>query len=114
MQEIGQVSLQSICQQILDLQTHWESENTPEMRERGNLIRTEGPKWLRDLIGTNFFPGIELRVEGRDGAGRKSKVPWIRIYSEKHSPSATEGWYVVFLYAADGSAVFLSLNQGTM
>jgi hypothetical protein len=29
------------------------------------------------------------------------------------SPKATEGWYVVYLFAADGSAVFLSLNQGT-
>ena len=28
-------------------------------------------------------------------------------------PVATDGWYVVFLFAADGSAVFLSLNQGT-
>jgi hypothetical protein len=29
------------------------------------------------------------------------------------SPSATEGVYLAYLFAADGSRVYLSLNQGT-
>src|SRR5438067_1405364 len=54
-----------------------------------------------------------MKVEGRDGTGRKTRVPWVRLYDQRFSPSATEGWYVVFLFSADGSSVFLSLNQGT-
>jgi len=54
-----------------------------------------------------------MRVEGRDGVGRKAKVPWVRIFDPVLSPSATDGYYVVLLFARDGSGVYLSLNQGT-
>ena len=62
------------------------------MGKRGTAIRTDGPKRLRELLDTDL--GFELSVEGRDGIGLKARVPWIRIYSQKHSPSANEGWYV--------------------
>jgi hypothetical protein len=83
------------------------------MQRRGTLIRSKGPDALRPLLPTEATIPFTLAIEGRDGTGRKTKVPWIRIYSERHSPSATDGWYVVFLFAFDGSAVYLSLNQGT-
>ena len=37
----------------------------------------------------------------------------MRLFSASRSPSAQEGWYVVYLFAGKGSAVYLSLNQGT-
>jgi hypothetical protein len=55
----------------------------------------------------------DLEVEGSDGVGRKSRIPWVRVFSLSRAPSATSGWYLVYLFAADGSSVFLSLNQGT-
>lgn len=60
--------------------------------------------------------GIEqddFLTEGRDGTGLKTRVPWTRVGSRSRSPHATEGFYAVYLWAFDGSAVFLSLNQGT-
>jgi hypothetical protein len=84
------------------------------MEERGNLIRDTIPnaltRILRALLEQQLFG---LKVSGKDGTGRKAKVPWVRVYSPEHSPNPTAGWYVVFLFAFDGSAVYLSLNQGT-
>lgn len=45
--------------------------------------------------------------------GKYSKVPWLRVYQHAHSPSAQTGWYVVYLFASDGTKIYLSLNQGT-
>lgn len=100
--------LQRALKSVLDLQEKWSAENTKPMQERGDLIRNGIPAFLKTLSRQYV-----MEVEGRDGTGRKTRVPWVRIYDRRFSPSATEGWYVVYLFAADGSAVFISLNQGT-
>jgi hypothetical protein len=63
---------------------------------------------LGNAIGVDDF-----FAEGRDGTGRKTRVPWVRFGSRTRSPSATEGFYVVYLFDALGRVVYLSLNQGT-
>jgi hypothetical protein len=40
-------------------------------------------------------------------------VPWISVYPDDATASAQRGIYAVYLFAADGSAVYLSFNQGT-
>jgi MoxR-like ATPase len=35
------------------------------------------------------------------------------VYSILHSPKPTDGWYAVYLFAADGSAVYLCVGRGT-
>lgn len=45
--------------------------------------------------------------------GTTAEVPWVAIYPPGSSASAQSGFYAVYLFAADGSAVYLSLNQGT-
>lgn len=100
---------QNLCtmlQRVLDLQTEYSSSNTMAMEKRGVLIRNGLVEVLQPLSG-------DATVEGKDGIGRKSRVPWVRIFNPSTSPSAREGLYLVYLFAADGSAVHLSLNQGT-
>jgi MrcB-like, N-terminal domain len=106
-------SFSAVVARVLDLQLSWSSRNTPEMQERGVLIRQAGPPAVTAMLAGLSSLVPDLAVEGRDGTGLKTRVPWIRVYSKSRSPSATSGWYVAFLFAADGSAVFLSLNQGT-
>lgn len=107
------LSFSEIISRVLELQDSWTSQNTPEMDLRGKLIRQTGSQALRQLIKGQSLLGQELSVEGRDGTGLKTRVPWIRVYLPQRSPSATNGWYLVYLFARDGSAVYLSLNQGT-
>jgi hypothetical protein len=91
--------------------------NTTPMIERGSLIRDVLPRELRGLAGTLApaanLPPSDFFVEGRDGTGQKSQIPWVRIGSKRLSPRATVGWYVVFLFARDGSAVYLALAHGS-
>ena len=39
-------------------------------------------------------------------------MPWARLFDRRQSPTPRSGWYLVYLFAADGSSVALSLNQG--
>lgn len=106
-------SLSELIRDVLELQQAWSQANTTEMKERGALIRRSIPAAIGALLpGEGTLP-FTPSVEGSDGAGRKARVPWVRIYSETHSPSATNGWYVVLLFAADGSAAYLALGSGT-
>lgn len=109
--------MQEQVEEILKLQTDWTWENTPAMQRRGTLIRSTTAEWLKGQLPAlkDAVPSTvdDLRVEGRDGTGRKTEVPWIRVYSESRSDSATLGFYVVYLFSASGRHVYLSINQGT-
>ena len=45
--------------------------------------------------------------------GNVGAFPWVRVYSKVYAPSAQNGIYLVYLFAADGSRAYLSLHQGT-
>jgi len=100
--------LRPIFERILELQPDWSSNYTEEMTERQQLVCGDGNEVIRGWLGRS-----SLNVESGDGYGSKARVPWIRVHSIEHSPNATEGWYLVYLFSADGSAAYLSLNQGT-
>ena len=80
-------------------------------------MRDLAPGWLgahrAELAAAIGIPAEDFLAEGRDGTGLKTRVPWTRFSSRKRSPRATTGFYVVYLWAFDGSAAYLSLNQGT-
>jgi hypothetical protein len=107
--------MRELIEEVLNLQPKFAAANTPDMRRRGELVRREIPAALRTrLAGLSTSSGIgALAVQGKDGTGLKTETPWVRVYSSERSPSATTGWYAVYLFAADGDRVYLSLNQGT-
>ena len=111
------VSISEIFREIAELQTKWSSENTAEMKKRGQLIRKSAPDFFRNELGrlqaaVNPF-GSDLNIEGRDGIGRKTPAPWVRFYSDVLSPSATNGFYVVIHFSTDGNRCFFTLGTGT-
>ncbi|OIJ32446.1 hypothetical protein BK819_11870 [Microbacterium sp. LCT-H2] len=97
---------------MMDLQPDWSVENTEEMQMRGILIRREVPDWLAENAATHGV-GTRYAVRGQDAVGRKSQVPWVRIFDPDLSPRPTEGWYVVYLFAGDGNRCYLSLSHGS-
>lgn len=111
------MSLHNLFKEVLELQDHWSSRNTDEMRRRGELIRNTGPDLLRSLmphLTEALGPaGTDLIMEGRDGTGRKTEIPWIRFSSKSRSPRAQDGWYCVLLFHAKGEGVYLSLMHGS-
>jgi 5-methylcytosine-specific restriction protein A len=54
-----------------------------------------------------------LVCQGSAGAGNWAEVPWIAVFDPLVTDSATRGYYVVYLFSAQGTSVHLSLNQGT-
>jgi hypothetical protein len=58
-------------------------------------------------------PYDDIAVEGKDGVGLKTDVPWCRFYSKSKSDSATRGWYCVYLFPTDGKGVYLCLAHGS-
>ncbi|WP_157767916.1 MrcB family domain-containing protein [Actinosynnema pretiosum] len=108
--------MRDLLQGVLQLQPVWSQENTVEMQERGKLVRDGITRWLRarvERLDAELPEPIgDLRVEARDGTGRKSEIPWARVYSHSRSPSATKGWYLVYLFNAQGDGAYLNLGKG--
>jgi hypothetical protein len=71
-----------------------------------SLVEVEIPAALR-------FAALEgFTIRGRTGVGDPAEVPWVGLFPEG-AESAKRGVYAVLLFAADGSRVSLSLNQGS-
>lgn len=109
--------LKTKIKRVCELQPKYSSSNTPEMQERGNLIRSDLTQELRGRLrdlSRAFDPLFDdLAVEGSDGIGRKTEAPWVRLYSKAMSPTARAGFYVVVHFSADGSAVFVTIGCGS-
>lgn len=102
---------------ICELQPSYSSENTPAMQERGHLVRRVLTQELRDFGGElrealGAF-GAEFDCDASDGIGRKTEAPWARFFARSMSPTPRDGFYVVLHFAADGSAVFVTLGCGS-
>jgi hypothetical protein len=104
-------------ERIMELQPLWSHKKTKEMDERGKLVRHAGPNWFRtfadEISAAADIGADDLLLEGRDGTGPKTEVPWFRFSSRTKSPSATVGWYCVYLFDTDGEAAYLCLSHGS-
>ncbi|MBD8889324.1 MULTISPECIES: MrcB family domain-containing protein [Bacillus] len=72
---------------------------------------------VRHKIKESLFKDAELdlkiyHIVGSVGQGRWAEVPWISIFIKNLTISATRGYYIVYLFNADGSGFYVSLNQG--
>lgn len=57
--------------------------------------------------------GNTLQVRASVGAGNWANIPWISILDNRITNTTQSGIYPVYLFCADGSGFYLSLNQGT-
>jgi hypothetical protein len=52
-------------------------------------------------------------VKGSAGVGGLPFVPWVAVFDPDETETAQRGMYVVYLFSADKTRLYLSLNQGT-
>jgi hypothetical protein len=84
--------LKTALEKILSLQPRWSNKNTPEMKERGRLIREAIQPGMENLTGNiDWVVEGDFLVEASDGIGNKARVPWVRIYNPFRSPKTTQG-----------------------
>ena len=70
-------------------------------------MERRGPSELQPILGDDFV------VRGSNGMGTAAEVPWISAFPTDSGASARQGCYVVYLFAADGSSVYISLASAT-
>jgi hypothetical protein len=104
-------------QAVLKLQAEYDSAMTDAMRARGDIIRHSLPRLLNhfasSIQGAAAIEPADFMIEGRDGTGLRSQVPWVRFASRSRSPKATAGWYVVLLFREDGTGLYLALSHAS-
>lgn len=57
------------------------------------------------------FPNVMVKWSA--GQGNWATIPWIAALDSRETSRTSEGVYVVYLFCADMSGVYLTLNQGT-
>ncbi len=101
---------------VLGLAPQYSTSGTPAMVQRQHLLGEASQVvkgWIASVASTVASGQVELRVKAGGRQSQVAPVAWIRIYSPAHSPATTAGFYLVYLFSGDGTAVYLSLNQGT-
>ncbi|MDO8458118.1 MAG: DUF3578 domain-containing protein [Burkholderiaceae bacterium] len=73
-------------------------------------IRQNLKSKIQNIIYPEYF---DFKIIGSAGAGNWANVPWLSILNPAITKSPEDGIYPVYLFCADGSGVYLSLNQGT-
>ncbi|MHA6533704.1 MrcB family domain-containing protein [Paenibacillus sp. BAC0078] len=75
----------------------------------GTLLRQTIPSELKALP---FLNEEHYKVQGSIGQGNWADVPWLAILDKRITSTTQSGEYVVYLFAEDMSAVYLTLAQG--
>ncbi|ASA55909.1 MrcB family domain-containing protein [Vibrio gazogenes] len=75
-----------------------------------NLFRQDLKNEIEQLVkqDSDLF-----EIKASVGAGNWANVPWLSILNPKITTTTQDGIYPVYLFNADGSGFYLSLNQGT-
>lgn len=74
-------------------------------------ITEELPALLRRWVPVEWQESVHL--QGKTGAGNITAAPWIATFDPKVTLTATEGFYVVYLYSVDLRRLYLSIAFGT-
>ena len=110
----GKRPLDEMIQEVLDLNKSYVQDNdAPPMRRRFNLMKNELVPAIQEIVKDNKL-SADWKVKGTSfSTGAVLGSPYLFTSSNVHAPQAPkEGLYLVILFAKDGSAAYLSLNQG--
>lgn len=73
--------------------------------------------FVRETAPENFSAALSLGdtnilTKGSAGQSKWSDVPWIALMDEVVTKGTSRGYYIVYLFSADGQSVYLCLGQG--
>lgn len=104
----GELHIREAIQYILD---HYQEARLSlfENHKMGNHVRSIFKDIIIDEANLNQD---HLYIKGSVGNGRWAEIPWISIFNRDITTTATKGYYIVYLFKADMSGVYISLNQG--
>lgn len=100
-------SLQGYLEKIMGEYTSAKRE-TFASHSLGTLFRQTLPSELKALP----FMDDNYKIQGSVGQGNWAAIPWLAILDKRITKTTQRGEYVVYLFAEDMSAVYLTFNQG--
>jgi hypothetical protein len=103
----------AILQRILDFAPSYTVGPSPAMHERDACCLELRRCLVGILSGSAQLATLDLEAAVGGHQGSYGPVPWVRVFSREMSPNATAGIYLAYLFAADGSRAYLSLQQGS-
>lgn len=109
------VGLRGPFQRVLDLAPEYSwtyDPPTTAMLERQATLQgvaTDLGAWLG---GGDRRAAFDAEAGGRFGSMAFARVPWIRVFSERFAPNVLAGYFLLWLFAAEGSHMYLSLTKG--
>jgi hypothetical protein len=65
---------------------------------------------LQSSRSTASHPGVTVRASA--GQGNWARVPWVALLDQRETSTTQRGVYCVFLFRADMSGLYVTLNQG--
>ncbi len=97
---------------VSEILLNWNSAKTETFTNHpiAQLIRQNFKDCVANLISAEY---PEFIVKASAGAGNWADVPWLSVLDPQISSTTQDGIYPVYLFCADGSGMYLSLNQGT-
>lgn len=103
------MNLENAIRKIL---SEWNIESKKPFRDNqlAQFIREDFTQLVTNITQTVSRTFI---LKASAGAGNWASVPWLSILDPKITTTTQDGIYPVYLFCADGSGVYLSLNQGT-
>lgn len=99
-------------EKLKDVLENWQSAKKEAFsgHRLGRVIRNEIVQEIENIASTKESAFV---LKGSIGAGNWADVPWVSILHSAITQTTQGGIYPVYLFCADGSGVYLSLNQGT-
>jgi MoxR-like ATPase len=101
------ISLQGSLSEILNSYIKAKTQQFAN-HQLGKLFRQSLPEYLKALP---FMDG-DYKVQGSIGQGNWANIPWLAILDKRLTTTTQQGEYIVYLFAEDMSAVYLTLLQG--
>lgn len=104
------MALRDLIEQIAaDWPTYHQKETVESDDPVFEMITVQFPHALQPYVAAEDT----IVVEGSSGRGNITAAPWIALFDRRLTTSATTGYYVVYLFSTDMSAVTLTLAFGT-
>lgn len=96
---------------FLDILTNYKNAKTDIYKDNKVAVLVRNGA---NVVASNssIIDSEKYLIKGSAGEGKWADIPWIAILDKEITETATKGYYIVYLFCADMSGMYLSLNQG--
>lgn len=75
-----------------------------------HFLRSDVSSMIQGIVDSEH-PN-QFKVSASAGQGKWAEIPWVGVFDKEITESPTHGYFVMYVFTSDMSAVYLSLNQG--